>query len=468
MPLRLVALGLLLAASAVAQEDVVTLKSGAEFRGRIISETGGVVRLQFPGGVVDLRPETVAGIERARRDPEVEADTAILAGLDRVPDGEDWYFLYRDGVRVGWRHVRRTREIRQGVAGYVRADRRVFTKKDGGPAEVDLTSTEFVDADLRPRAVSRRLVSGPSLRVTEGVFEDGRLLLEERAGSAKTARRAPCDAATELPGVLGERLAREPRRSGTGDVWRVFDPVEATFAEIAVARGVKRATAGGRVLDVVALRATRAGTTTEAWYDLHGRPVREELGGASLVAVRAEAERVRAFAAGEAVGDDDLGLKVTVEAAGLSFTRPDPTWETAAGDVDGARLASLVRAAGRATCDMFVLPREGRLDDDAACLDVLARVEGAAERGETIGPDRVRYGENRGVKFLVDGVRRGSLVRTLGFVFVRDERVFVFLCAAPPASFADAAPAFERLLASVDVAPKAPSPKEPAASVLDG
>lgn len=468
MTLRLAVLTLALAAAIPAQEDVVRLKSGAEFKGRIVAETGGVVRLSFPGGVVDLRQETIAAVERGHRDPERDADEAVLSGMNRVPDGDDWYFLYRDGVRTGWRHVRRTREIRNGVAGYVRTDRRAFTKREGGPAEVDLTAVEFTDADLRPRAVSRRLAAGSTLRVTEGTIEDGRLALEERVGDKKGLRRAPCDATTELPGTLCERLAREPRRADQGDAYRVFDPGELSFAEIGVGRTLRRVTVGGRVLDVVVLKLARGGAVAESWYDLYGRPVREELGVPSLVAVRSDADRVRAFAAGEKVGEDDLGLKVTVEAAGLSITKPDVGWETLAGDPSASRLASLVRAGSRATCDVFVLPREGRLDEDEACLDVLSRIEGAAERGETSGPDRARFGENRGVKFLTDGVRRGALVRTLGFVLVRDERVFVFLCAAPAAAFAEAAPAFERILSSIETAPTRGPTAPGEVPVLDG
>jgi hypothetical protein len=448
-----------LAASSPAQDDRVKLKSGAEFVGRIVSEQGGVLKLSFPGGVVDLRAETIAEIVRGGRDPAAEADAAVLAGLNRLPDGDDWFFLYRDGVRTGWRHVKRSREIRDGVAGYLRTDRRVFTKREGGAAEVDVSAVEFVDADLRPRAAARRLSSGQTARTTEGRIEDGRLTLTERVGADRGSKRAPCDAATELPGFLYERMAREPRREAAAV--RVFDPSVLDFAEVSVSRSLRRVSIGGRVLDVVVLKRRRGAETAESWFDLYGRPVREELQGTRLVAVRADPEKVRAFAAGEKVGEDDLGLRVEIEAAGVALTKPDGGWEAAPGDPERFHHASLVRAGARASCELFVLPLEGRLDEDAACLDVMSRVEASCERAAADGPERARYGQNRGVKFTVDGVRRGTLLRTLGFVTVRGDRVFVFLCAAPASQFGEALPAFERLLSGAEIADEAPAAPPP-------
>lgn len=450
---RALAFALLALTTAVAQEDRVRLKSGAEFTGRILSETGGVVRLAFPGGVVDLRPETIAEVTRAVRDPEREADAATLVALDRLPDADDWFFLYRGGVRTGWRHVRRTREIRDGVAGYQRVDRRVFTARAGGPPEVDVATTEFVDADLKARAATRRLSAGASARLTEGTIVDGRLTLTERAGGKESVRRAPWGEDTELAGFLGDRLAREPRKGGPAERVRVFDGAEGAFATQETSKSLRRTTLGGRVLDVVVLKRTADGATTEAWYDVYGRPLREELQGGALVAVRTDPEKVRRFAAGEAVGDDDLGLVVEIDAAGLKLTKPDPAWETVAGDAERSLAATLVRPGARATCDVFVLPRQGAADDDAACLDVLGQVEAGLERATTEGPDRARFGARRGVRFVVEGVRRGSAVRTLGFVTTEGDRVYVLLCAAPTSAFDEALPSFDRILSSLVIEP---------------
>ena len=124
---------------------------------------------------MELKRDLIAEIKRAPGGgvPAGEDAAPILNALTRFPDRDEWYFLYQAGKRVGWRLVETRREIRRGVAGYVRRDRMVFTAPGGGPAEVDLHLTEFVDAELRPVETQQRLaaiagVSTPTLSRFEG------------------------------------------------------------------------------------------------------------------------------------------------------------------------------------------------------------------------------------------------------------------------------------------------------------
>jgi hypothetical protein len=444
--LRRIAVFVATAFLAVGQTDRVRLKSGSEFEGRVLFEKDGVLRLAFEGGHVDLRRDQIAEVVRATRDPAKDADLAILSALRRVPDGEDWFFLYRDGARVGWRGVVRTREVRDGVAGYLRVDRRAFTKRGGGPTEVEIACVEFEDADLRPRYAERRVVSGADLRATEIEIDGGRVAVREKGSDI--VRRAPFDATVEFLGSSTERVAREAKPTDPTSIGRYFDVATASFLQAATSRSLKRARLDGRVADVVVVRRATAEGAVETWFDLFGRPLREELGGPDLVATRTTAERVAAFVAGRDDSGDDLGLKLSFDAAGLSLVKPDASWEAAAGDLERSRLGSLACASLRATCDVFELPiSEG--DEDAACFEAVARVEAGVERADSDGPERASYGETRGVRFLVDGRRRGTLLRTLGFVVARGDRAYVFLCAAPATEFGAAAPVFERLLSSV-------------------
>ncbi|HYC77692.1 MAG TPA: hypothetical protein VEI02_08710 [Planctomycetota bacterium] len=453
-------LTLVLATCAVAlsaQEDEVRLKSGAVFKGRIVAETEAAVKLQFPGGAVDLRRELIAEVLRGRTDPARAADDAALSALDRLPDAEQWFFLYRDGVRIGWRHVKRVREIRDGTPGYVRVDRRVFTGRAGGAPEVDLAVTEFVDAALKPRASARRLSSGATARLTEGAWDATGLTLVERAGGRETVRRAPFPDDGELPGLLFDRLAREPRRSVAPEAYRTFDPAASTFADVSVSRALRRVTLRGQVLDVHVFRRVASGVATEAWYDLNGRLVREELDASGLAAVRAASEAVGRFASGEDAGADDLGLVVEADLAGLRFVKPDPGWETAAGDAARSLVLTALKVGRRATVDVFELAVEPGTSAEALCLDLMARLEAAAERPSVEPPARARYGATEGVAFAMNARRRGEALRTLGFLALRDGRALLFLCAAPKAGFADVEREFVKLLESVEIeAPPAP------------
>ena len=86
-----------LGGQALGQDDVLKLKSGASFGGKIVAETERTVTIQFPGGTMELRREQIAEIQRGRApkgSPEAPDPAPLLAGLTRFRDLDEWFFLY--------------------------------------------------------------------------------------------------------------------------------------------------------------------------------------------------------------------------------------------------------------------------------------------------------------------------------------------------------------------------------------
>jgi hypothetical protein len=464
-------LGLALAVTAFGQEDVLKLKSGARFEGRIVAETETTVTLQFPGGTMELRRDLIAEIVRGApgTGPAGQDPTPILAALTRFQERDEWYFLYQSGRRVGWRLVETRREIRRGVAGYVRRDRLVFTAPAGGPPDVDLLLVEFVDAELKPVEAHQRLSAGGVTRVVEGIRDGESFVLTERTGGRATERKTLFGAAVELPAFLLKRLAAAPVPEGGYGTFQVFDPREVDFGEVKLSRSIERVSLHGSLLDVMIFRRKLASGVAETWFDLAGRVVREEIGSRSLVAVVTDQKRVEAFASGDAKsGADDLGLVVSCDEAGLRLDRPDVTWEVLPGVAEKQLLTALVKASSRATVEVFeVRPRNGAVSAESAALHVLAKLQDNCEGFSLDGPVAQTIGDSEGLRFTVDCRRRSAAVKTLGFIVPHAGRIFVVLCAAPAEKYADVHASFLRILQSLRIERQAPSraPVDPHAEV---
>ncbi len=437
----------------MAQTDQLRLKSGTTFEGRIVAETPKSVTIQLAGGVMELRRELIAEIKRAEASESRPEQSSVLAGLTRFRDSEDAFFLYQSGKRVGYRTVSLRRDVRKDVAGYLRIDRMVFTATNGGPPDLDLVLTEFVDSELTPRSFEQRLLAGVTSRLAEGVREGDFLRITERAGATVSETQALFRKGVELPGFLWGRLALEATPNGGFPTFRVFDPKEIRFDDVVVTRNMERVSLQNEVRDVIVLRRKSSEQTTEVWFDLMGRLMREELGTRNLVALRTTAENVRAFAAGDAkAGADDLGLSVSCDDSGLRLQRPDPSWEVQAGDPAKHTIASLVKAGWRATVDVFDLRtfRRGTTEEDAA-MRVIGRLQRGTDGFSLVGPTPGRFGATEGLRFIVDGKRRGTTLKTLGFLVPRRDRCFVLLCSAPAEKYDEAHPAFLRVLQSLQM-----------------
>jgi hypothetical protein len=450
---------------ASAQEDVLKLKSGGQFQGRIVAETEKTVTVQFPGGNMELKRDLISEIVRAAPQAggaEAVDPAPLLAGLTRFRDADEWFFLYQGGRRVGWRHVATRREVRRDVAGYVRRDRLVFTAPSGGPPEVDMNLTEFVDAELKPVELQQRLTAGSSTRLVEGARTGDHLRLVDRAGGQSSERLALFRNGVELPGFLLRRLALSPVPQGGYPTFQVFDPRELDFAELGVTRKLERVNLRGQVMDVLIFRRTVPTGSLETWFDLAGRAVREEIGSRSLVAIAAEQKHVEAFCTGDrSTGLDDLGLTVACDDSGLRLERPDLSWEIQPGVAEKNLLTSLIKASSRATVEVFEVKPKGRaLTEESAAFEILGRLQKNCDGFKLEGPTPQTIGQSEGLRFSVDCKRRDSSLKTLGFIIPRDNRIFVVLCAAPSEKYPDVHPSFLRILQSLKVEKDAAPPRD--------
>jgi hypothetical protein len=445
----------LLSLTLLGQDDVLKLKGGATFGGKILAETEKTVTLQFPGGTMEIKRDRILEIVRSARNGATDAPDAapVLAGLTRFRDADEWFFLYQSGKRVGWRVVETRREIRRGVAGYIRRDRLVFTTSTTTEPDVDLNLMEFVDAEMRPLELAQRMTAGTTTRLVEGSRDGDQLKLIERAAGRVTERLAMFRRGVDLPGFLLKRLAVAPVPEGGYGAYHVFDPRDLEFAEVGLARTVERVNLHGQVLDVMIFRRKVGPSTLETWFDLAGRTVREEIGSRSLVAIATERSRVDAFASGDASsGVDDLGLGVACDEAGLKLERPDLSWEVQPGSAERNVLTSLIKAASRATVEVFeVRPKHGVVTEESAAFDILGRLQKSCDGFKLEGPTPQTIGQSDGLRFSIECKRRDSRLKTLGFIIPRDRRVFVVLCAAPTDRYGEVLPSFLRILQSIRV-----------------
>jgi hypothetical protein len=448
--------------AASAQEDILKLKTGGRFEGRIVAETEKTVTILFPGGTLELRRDLISEIQRGvPQSGEAPPDAApLLAGLNRFRDSDDWFFLYQAGRRVGWRQVTTRREVRRGVAGYVRRDRLVFTAPNGGPPDVDLNLMEFVDAEMKPLEIQQRLAAGSSTRLVEGTRTGDELKITDRGGGEVSERLAMFRQGVELPGFLLRRLATVPVPEGGYPSFQVFDPRELDFAEVGVTRHAERVNLRGQVMDVLVFRRNVSGGSLETWFDLAGRAVREEIGSRNLVAIIADPKHVEAFTKGDrTAGPDDLGLMVACDDSGIRLERPDLSWEVQPGVVEKNLLTSLIKASGRATVEVFeVKPHAGAITEESAAFEILGRLQKNCDGFRLEGPTPQTIGQSEGLRFSVECKRRDATLKTLGFIVSRAQRVFVVLCAAPTDRYQEVHPSFLRVLQSLRVERDAPPP----------
>ena len=324
---------LLLALSAVGSaQDVVRLNTGAVLEGRIIEETDDFVVIAFAGGSMQLQRSQISEIKSGPEAAE-EGTAASLRALSRFRDHEGFHFLYRDGKRAGYRTLVVRREVGDGIPGYSLTDRMVFVASPGGEVDVDLTTVEFVDADLAPRAFEHRMSSGRSGRLVRGRRDGLILRTRDERGGRLYEGTAVVRPGVQFPGMLLRRLAGEPPTGATDRPYHVFRPRDVDFAEVGVDRCTERITLRGKVRDVLVLRRREGARELVAWLDMSGHVIREEIGTPHLVSLQAPRDEVLAFARGEATPEHaDLELELIDEASGFRMLRPDLAWEASPGE----------------------------------------------------------------------------------------------------------------------------------------
>jgi hypothetical protein len=443
-------------------QDSIRLRSGASIDGAIVAESASWVSIQVSDGTLQIPRTQIEEVIRAELDADGAAARQLLT-LSRFGAESTHHLLYRDGRRVGYRVLGMAVTAVDGVPLYALSDRIVFQGPGGGNADLEITTTEFVDGDLRPRRFSARIGSGLSTRVIEGRVEGGILFVTEvgAAGRQERQTRLPPGAqwANFWARLRSERVGPAPE----SDEASIFRPRDLALLRARVDLRRDRVMLRGREREVVILRIAGGERATGLWIDASGRVLREELGSSRLVSQWAPAEEVQAYARGEAAGED-LDLELVSEPSGLRLRRPDPTWEVETPDQAGERVFTLLHARHRATLDVFHLGAQPPGTSlEGLALDLLARMRRECEDCVVEGPFAASVGDRQGLQFLVRARQAGTRLVTQGALRMDGGRACLLLAAAPSETFDQARPAFAEMLASFRFLADEPAgaPKDP-------
>lgn len=477
-PLRaglLVVLGLMFAAATHAQqsrehsgEDLLRLKNGREFRGRLVEENEKSVTFVFRGSEIVLPKRLVKTIERGeRRKIAKKAEVAkkkVLSAGDRVEERDDYYFVYYRGRRVGWREVRINRTDSEGQrSGYSFNAHTVFLKRDG-KEELDLRVTESIDRDLRPKNVNVLERSEEFNDIRSAIVDRGHLKLRHGAGANRKENEVLFAAETELLMPLLRRLADASHFPEKGKEFKVFDSVTERFMRVQTQREVRKEWVGGKHQFVTVWKLTAGDRDWEIWFDGLGSIVREELGGPHMIAVRADRESVLAFAKGEKdFGDPQLSLEYEDVPLGFRLVRPNLTWAYELPTPGAGVSITLTNPTLQASADFFALDQVGReIEPETFLLDLLERLKRKLDDPKLLYQKPDAVGGRRGIRFEMRGRRRDVDLRTIGAVCTNAGRAYAVLLAAPEFRFREAQPQLERVLSSFEVLGRTdavPSPK---------
>ncbi|MEZ6196964.1 MAG: hypothetical protein R3F20_14755 [Planctomycetota bacterium] len=461
--LGLALVGLILAATASAQtdrevsgDDVLRLKNGREFKGRLVGEDDKQVTFVFRGSEIVLPKRLVKELIRGeRKEVEEKAEEAtrkLLTSGDRYEERTDLYYVYYRGRRVGWREVKIAKTGDPADPGYAFEARTVFRKKDGSD-ELDLRVRESVGRDLRPRTVSVLEKSDDYNEIRNAAVESGHLKLTHGAGANVEENEVLFAEETELLMPLLRRLADSSHFPEKGKTFKVFDSVEERFVRVHAIREVRKEWVAGKHQFLTIWRLSAGERAWEIWFDGRGSVVREELGGPHMVAVRAEADKVAAFARGEDDGGDpQLSLDYEDVPLGFRIVRPNLTWSFEIPEPGASTAISLVNPTLQASADVFAMSQVGReVEPETFLLDLLERLGRKSEDAKVLYQKPEAIGGRRGIRFEMQSRRRDVELRTIGAVCTNAGRAYAILLAVPEFRFRDARPQLEQILAAFEV-----------------
>ena len=433
-------------------EDVVRLKNGEEFVGRVTHENARAITVAFAGGEMVVPRRLIKEIIRAER-REVEKRAVETIVLGRCEAREEYYFLYYRGRRVGWRVTGIAPDIEGEIRGYRFRNRTVFLD-DGGTLDMEMSVSEFVDRDLRPVTMRTSERSEGFDLVTSGVVERGHLDLRRGLGADQTRQEILFADETEFLQSLTRRLADLSHFPEKGQTFKVYDSLRSRFVLIEAHRSLRKEIVVGKHQFVTVWKLTQGKRSWEIWIDGYGGIVREELGGPHMVAMRADADQVLAYSRGEADDDDRIDLTLNYENVPERFAlaRPNLTWSFEFPDGDSRVAISLMNPTLQASADVIVLPRIGLgTAPESIALDLLSRMN---EKSDDHSVEFQRPGSVGGV----DGIhfesvarRKETMIRTIGAVTVCDGRAYALLMAAPAFRFEQAREQLERIRDSFNI-----------------
>jgi hypothetical protein len=278
--------------------DRVRLVVGTELTGRIRVETADYVEIELgPGTVIGLATAKIAEIVRA-----AEASAAPAAGepadatWSRTATFEarnDWYVVHDAEGRVVGRMHATLAPADDG--GWRIGEEWTFTDQD---RTVETTRLDAIDADGLPRSTFHhervRATTGElsADRVVRAVVDGDTLRVHIRSNDGAETKTYRVQEGLRFPLELRHELRRRCAGEQGEQTHPVFDPTHREFERVQVQFGAVRRVAGkgGEALPVRELRASTTRGHNAEWLDGGPAPVRREVAGPALVAVRVASE----------------------------------------------------------------------------------------------------------------------------------------------------------------------------------
>lgn len=432
-----------------AKADIIYFRNGQEIEGRITSENETHVTIEFRGGEIVLPRRRIERIVLGPRVEAAEKQQSSDIGTE-LPSRDEMYFIYYRGKCVGWRQSTLQSVVASGKRQHQFHSRTVFRDADGN-VDLDVQVSESIDAALQPLRASV-VQSGPDFSSSSvGDIRDGHMKLR-RSPDKSPGVEILFGEDVELTGPLMRTLADRTHFPSKGETYRSYDILTGEFRRLHATRTLRSEIVAGRHQLVTVWKLRNGTREWEMWVDTRGGIVREELGGAHMVALRAPAEAVLAWSRGEASqpSHPDLKLAYENEMRGFELARPNLSWSFEFPEADSPHAITLVEPALQATVDVVVLDdQKGGVAAEGVVLDLLGRWERSAEDVLVEFQEPRPVGELKGIRVSATMRRKGVRIRTHADVCRSETRAYIILSSAPTSRFHEAEDAFSRIRRSL-------------------
>jgi len=317
--------------------------------------------------------------------------------------------------------------------------------------DLNLGVDEFVDQDLHPVETSVSEISPGFSNLTRGNVEKGHLHLNVVGAKDSNSSEIIFSRDTEFGLPLLRRLADVTHFPDAGEIVKVYDSLRRRFVRVHATRSLRKEIVSGRHQFVTVWKFDNRDRSWEVWVDGYGGVVREELGGPHMVALRADADAVAAYARGE--GDDDGMFDLSLEYENIpqafSLARPNLSWSVELPEEEGPLNITLLNPTLQASVDVVVIENiESALEPESIVLDLLDRMRRKCPDLEILYQQPRDVGGVKGVRFETIGQRKGTELRTIGIVTVNRNKAYALMAAAPVFRFKEAREQMERILKS--------------------
>lgn len=309
--------------------DLIQLKVGNEFVGRITNETADFIEIILSEGIT-------LGFRKSRVSAIIRAASATRGLPNRPPDDiiyrrrDDWRVLHDgSGQGVGWLHETITR----GENGEFRIGEEWQFADDHGITA--LTILEVLDAEQRPiscfyreRTTVRGQQQVSSERIVQAIIKDGRIEISRHSthGRSKTSYELP--EACRFPLELREELRHRPAGNRLESDFVIFDPREEQLVRRSFKSGeTRRVEHDQELITVRVLRSQTSAGENQEWLDGLGNSLRREVNGPALVALPSTERLARHHADKRREHFPAALMLVANKSFGMWL--PNPTWEFA-------------------------------------------------------------------------------------------------------------------------------------------